>query len=389
MNILTCLTVCGILSILATLLQIASYVAPMWLWISRGNFYMGIGLWYTAGCGANCSITSTSAPKFSVESNAYYSAWQWNVLRGFESACVIGGVLLCIALVILRIGWATWDNVRMLKMGVILLSVITWICVFVGVAIFAGFYHEIIRDSSDLFGSASFPWAWIMTLIAGIIFVVVTVLLIVCGRERDPMAKIPISGDPKMALTPTMINANNGKKYFVPSPYTDDRRSGNVSEDSMGFRDDKPLHNGYGNRAYVSDDYNYKPFGSRPRSYAEPNALSFAPIKRPYSYAEPATGPSLFSRDPDSRAYHGNNDRRDIPQEKPAYSREYARGSRFPEERSDPVYSHYVERSRPPAGARSVLPPLNYPPTDNKYTDELRSGSSTSYIYRPYVLQKY
>ena len=39
------ITVTILLAILATLLQIAGYVAPMWIWLEVDTFRVGVGLW--------------------------------------------------------------------------------------------------------------------------------------------------------------------------------------------------------------------------------------------------------------------------------------------------------------------------------------------------------
>ncbi|ESO87458.1 hypothetical protein LOTGIDRAFT_235118 [Lottia gigantea] len=346
---------CFFISLIGALLQIAAYVTPMWLWIVKGDFYLGIGLWFVVGCGDNCTAAQDSDPVFSTESNSYYSNAVFNVLRGFETACLIGAILLCIFLLILFIGWSTWNNMAQLRTSAIIMSFITWLCLLFGLGIYIGGYHDIIYYSPRLFDSESFPWSAILSILALICILLVTIFLLCCTTSPKPLIGIPISGDSKMALTPTMTDFQNGKKYYVPSPYTDDRRI-------AGLNDEKPaIHNGigYNNKAYITDyeDRNYNPTSYRPRSYAEPSR-----IQDDISYRS-APQPNFQSLD----RYR-----------EPKYL-----------ESNEPVYSHYIERARPPAGGLSVLPPITSNPDRSKYTDQVRLGASTAFMYRPYAPERY
>lgn len=48
------------LTFLAILLQIAGYVAPMWIWIDVNSFRVGVGLWISTGCGLSGTCNTTS-----------------------------------------------------------------------------------------------------------------------------------------------------------------------------------------------------------------------------------------------------------------------------------------------------------------------------------------
>ncbi|KAK7507237.1 hypothetical protein BaRGS_00001172 [Batillaria attramentaria] len=58
------ITVTILLSVLALLLQVAGYVAPMWIWLESGAFRVGVGLWHTTGCGISgtCNVSAPSVP---------------------------------------------------------------------------------------------------------------------------------------------------------------------------------------------------------------------------------------------------------------------------------------------------------------------------------------
>lgn len=69
------ITVTILLAILATLLQIAGYVAPMWIWLEVDTFRVGVGLWYRTGCAFE-GTCNTTAPSLAFG----YSSGKLNVL---------------------------------------------------------------------------------------------------------------------------------------------------------------------------------------------------------------------------------------------------------------------------------------------------------------------
>lgn len=55
-----------LLAFIGLLLQVAGYVAPMWIWLETDSFLVGVGLWFTTGCGLSGTCgENTTTPEVS------------------------------------------------------------------------------------------------------------------------------------------------------------------------------------------------------------------------------------------------------------------------------------------------------------------------------------
>ncbi|KAK7113520.1 uncharacterized protein [Littorina saxatilis] len=224
MNVKSWINVTLLLALLATLLQIAGYVAPMWIWLEVDSFLVGIGLWFTTGCGLDNSC-NTTAPTlaFGYSADDTFNKPQYNAVRGLETIGLAAGILLLLFLVVYRVGYGRWTHLEQLNFTAFIASIITWLCILAGLIVFCAYYWPVV-GTSPILNRESFPWSLLMCLFAAFFYIIVCVLIRVKCRDRDYLKHaIPTSGDSKMDLNP-VTKQGILHRYFTPLHYNEKRR---------------------------------------------------------------------------------------------------------------------------------------------------------------------
>ncbi|CAL1528646.1 unnamed protein product [Lymnaea stagnalis] len=220
------LTLC--LTILATVLQIAGVVTPLWIWLKTSDYRVGVGLFYRIGCedgnGGNCS--TASFPKnlpFGYDSASTYNKTEWEAIVWLEtiSACI--AVLLSVMMIVYYIGFGVWKKMSNLNLTMVITAFCVWSPLLAGHIVYFVFYGRVITRSPDI-NSESFPWSPLICFLALFLFLAVTWLVHFKCRNRNFIEHaIPTSADSKMVLNPSTKNQLM-KRYFTPTPYREDRR---------------------------------------------------------------------------------------------------------------------------------------------------------------------
>lgn len=220
------ITLTLLLSILAMLVQITGYVAPMWIWVEVGAFRVGVGLWYTVGCGLSntCGNVTTPDIVFGYLAADTSAKPQYDAVRALETLGLAGAVLLVLFLIVYRIGYGRWDRMEDLNRAAFIVCVFAWILILVGLIVYCAFYWPVV-GTSPLLSNRSFPWSIIFCLFAALLLIIICVLIRAkCRTSHFVKHAIPTSGDSKMDLHP-VTKTGLLNRYFTPSPYREDRRS--------------------------------------------------------------------------------------------------------------------------------------------------------------------
>ncbi|XP_076459099.1 uncharacterized protein LOC143292567 [Babylonia areolata] len=231
MHIIGWINLTIVLAIVAGLLQLAGYVAPMWIWLDVDSFRVGIGLWFTTGCGAEQG-TCTYVPdvSFGFTTDDTWSKPMFNAVRGLETAAVGVWVILMLFLAVYRFGFAAkWASMLQLNIAAFVAAILVWLCILGGLIVYCAGFWPVVGTSHSV-STASFPWSLVMCLFSAFLFIVVTVLIRVKCRERSQLKHaIPISGDPMMEQFP---HTKHGliHRYFSPMYRGNNRAIGYQSE---------------------------------------------------------------------------------------------------------------------------------------------------------------
>ncbi|PVD37633.1 hypothetical protein C0Q70_00230 [Pomacea canaliculata] len=217
-----------ILAFIGLLLQVAGYVAPMWIWLETDSFLVGVGLWFTTGCGLSGTCgenTTTPEVSFIYATDGMYRQTEFDAVRALETLGLGAATFLLLVLVVYRMGYGKWDRMGQLNWAAFCLSSLAWLLILAGLVVYCAFFWPVV-GTSPLLTRRSFPWSLLMCLLAAFFFIVVCVLIRVKCRDASDYVKnaIPTSGDHKLDLNP-VTKTGLMNRYFSPSPYQEDRRS--------------------------------------------------------------------------------------------------------------------------------------------------------------------
>ncbi|XP_041364027.1 uncharacterized protein LOC121379450 [Gigantopelta aegis] len=285
-------TLAWFIILLATLVLLGGYAAPMWLWLqsSDGIHYFGVGLWYYVGCSDASCITTTKV-KVDTKTDIIYDATGFQAIRGLETVGVVGCCLLLVCGMTYRIGFNNWTHMKTLNTALVIMTVLTELVILAGVIVFGVMYWSWIINST-LVSSRSFPWSPLLCLIAFFILLVPLFLLRTKAREYHYIhGAIPMSGDAKLDLNPQMKTAMS-QRYFTPSPYAEDRRT---TIDQSAYYDDvfdKPAYtiSNFENKTYTRNQVDSTPLVSNVVYGVENRAYTTTDEFRRRSYSGPGNG---------------------------------------------------------------------------------------------------
>lgn len=214
-----------VLAILATLVQIGGYVVPLWIWLEAGKFEVGVGLWYTIGCGTEGSCNATVPDlAFGYGKKDIYDKPAFNAVRGLETVGLALGVLLVLFLGVYRCGYGSWTSMGQLNLTAFITCSLAWMCILAGLIVYCASFWPIVGTSPFL-TSRSWPWALLICFVAALLFIVVSVLIRLKCKERGYVQHaIPTSGDSKMDLNP-VTKHGLFHRYFTPIQYNENRRA--------------------------------------------------------------------------------------------------------------------------------------------------------------------
>ncbi|KAL8591181.1 hypothetical protein ACOMHN_057921 [Nucella lapillus] len=205
-----------LVSLVATALQVAGYVVPMWIWLDVEDFRVGVGLWFTIGCGLQGTCkTAPPTVAFGYTTDDTWTQPQFSAVRGLETLALAGSVLLLLFLVVYRAGWGQWADLGQLNLAAFLTSVLTWLCILAGLIVYCAYYWPVV-GTSPMVTRTSFPWSLVLCLFAAFFFIVVSVLIRVKCRDRARLKNaVPISGDTHMETYPVTKHGLL-HRYFLP-----------------------------------------------------------------------------------------------------------------------------------------------------------------------------
>ncbi|KAL8587465.1 hypothetical protein ACOMHN_062198 [Nucella lapillus] len=277
------------LTILASILQMVGFVAPMWIWIEVDSYLAGVGLWYASGCGIDgtCNVTAPPVAYNYTPENTFRNP-AFHAVQALETLGTAGGVLVLLFMILYKMGYSKWIYLHYLHLLVFITCILTWLCVLTGVIVFCAAYWPVV-GTSPLLSSRSFPWSLLLCLFAGVLFIFVSVFnRLKCWDSDFVKHAIPISGDAQMDLHP-VTKQGFWHRYFTPAYHETRRPNYAVSMQNEGVGvggANRLLMNGGGERGAMPAIDNMAFEGNALESFNYrylPPATSMEPIPRPHT----------------------------------------------------------------------------------------------------------
>ncbi|XP_076451991.1 uncharacterized protein LOC143287684 [Babylonia areolata] len=211
------------LALLAISLQVAGFLAPMWIWLDVGDFNVGVGLWFSVGCGLEGTCNTTAPPvSFGYNDDDVFANSEFKAVQALETLGTIGGVLVLLFQILYMKGYGQWKIQRHLHLAAFWTCIVTSCFILIGVVVYCAEYWTVVGTSPS-FSDTSFPWSMLMCILAGLLFVVLCVLIrLKCWDTDFAKNAIPMAGTSQMNLYP-FTKQGLFHRFFTPA-YHETRR---------------------------------------------------------------------------------------------------------------------------------------------------------------------